>query len=171
MKKILSLAMMLLLVFALTGCKKAIPDLSGEELFSAKGNSDGRYFIYFYRKDCEGCKEIEPVIEQYITYIKEEPEKWGDKRPVYGFDISEKSKYGKIYRVYQGIDGEEENKQFYVRDAKTWEDLYIASTPSLIGVEKVDGKVIITFIASGSDNVGRTLAEHLGLTWQDQQQQ
>lgn len=160
MKKIFSLALLLVGLVLIAGCGKTkLKDLDADKLLS----TEGKYYVYFYREDCTGCQEVKPVIQQYLEAIQEE--KWSDKRRLYGFNITTGSGNEEIYRVYTGENGQGTDGKFFVNDVTKWDDLYIASTPALISVTVEDGVANIRYEAQGASVVTQALATHLGVDY------
>ena len=160
MKKVTILLVMMAILAVLSGCGKTkLNDLNQETLF----NAADRYYVYFYRDDCPACQEVYPVIVQYLEALQEE--KWQDKRPLFGFDISTGSNNESIYRAYSGSDGQGTEGRFFVDAATSFNQLYIAATPSLISITKTGNTIVARYEAQGADAITRVLATHLGVEY------
>lgn len=73
----------------------------------------------------------------------------------------EEDKY--IYREYTGSDGQGTDGKYYVNGVTRWEDLYIATTSSLIAINTdKDGNKIASYVAQGANGVVTHLENQLG---------
>jgi len=168
MKKISLLVLMLISIFVFVGCKKPgtlenVPAIDKEDIFNQK---EDEYFIYFQRLDCEDCETANPYVSLYATTRKEK-KSCNNKRPVYTVVLYTQSEKPKdeniIYREYTGIGGQGTDGKFYVDGVTKWQELYIASTASLIAIHtKSDGTRYATYCAQGSNNVVNYLFDQLG---------
>ena len=68
-----------------------------------------------------------------------------------------------IYREYTGSDGQGTDGKYFVDGVTKWEDLYIATTSSLIAINtRKDGTKVASYIAQGASNVVSHLENQLG---------
>lgn len=167
MRKLVFLVLVLFTVMVLSGCGEkgkleGVKNISVEDIFNQK---EDKYFIYFHRIECPDCEQSAPYVIQYANIIKNN-NNCGDKRKIYAvllYTESEKpglSTY--IYREYTGTDGEGTEGKYHVTGVKNWEELYIASTSSLISIStNTAGEKVARYVAQGSQNVNAALEEHL----------
>lgn len=112
------------------------------------------YYIFFVKESCPYCKKIKPDVNKYMAKVTELPE-FKDKPNVYMIDLKTSSYKSIICRSYnnKNNDGQGTDGKFYVDDALKWDDLYIASFPSLIKVEEIDGVKRAKYVAQGATKV------------------
>ncbi|MGD9605146.1 MAG: hypothetical protein AB7V00_03185 [Bacilli bacterium] len=172
MKKI-GLILLLLSLGFLVGCTKepgeleGVSNISPQDIFNQK---EDKYYIYFHRVDCADCEESSPYVINYAQIIKNY-EGCSDKRPIYAILLYTKSeKPGRttyIYREYEGEGGQGTENKYYVDGVTDWEDLYIASTSSLISVSKnTSGIKTSKYVAQGAQAVIDALNAQLGTCYQ-----
>lgn len=168
MKKFSLLIMLLLGLVLLTSCDGAakIPNvdkINKEEIFNQKEDT---YYIYFHKQNCSDCTQANDLVSQYAQLLKEK-DACSVKRKLYSVLLyTQTEKPGEdiyIFREYVGIDGQGNEGKFFVKDVLKWEDLYIASTSSLIIIRtNKDGEKYASFIAQGAQNVTDHLVNQLG---------
>lgn len=168
MKKIGLLVLVFFSIFFFSGCGKPgaienVKVISKEDIFNQEEDS---YFIFFQRLDCQDCEAAKPYVAQYATLLKEK-EACDDKRPVYTVVLYTKEEKPKdeviIYREYKGSDGQGTDGKYFVDGVTKWQDLYIASTSSLIAINtRRDGTKVASYAAQGASAVVTFLFNHLG---------
>jgi len=155
MKKLL-IIIVFCLIIVLSACQTRISNVKNidkQDIFTLEGTS--RYYIFFYRKDCEFCEVTKPTISMYNQYIKKY---CPNRRVIYGVVINKKNEIEPdIYRQYTWGGGEGKNGNYYVTGTTKWEELYIATTPALISISTriIDGveQRIANYIAQGSGDI------------------
>lgn len=173
MKKWLVVVVLFLAVWMLGGCKKeeALKDLALDEIFT----QEGTYFVYFYRDGCADCEQIKPIILSYIEILKSDPEEYEGKSMIYAVNLSVEENE-KIFRVYsnsrlQWGTGQGAELNFWVDGVTEADNLYIASTSSLISIgPNAEDDIIAQFEAQGYDAIYQRLAQHLNLPLEEAQQ-
>lgn len=155
MKKVFSLLVLIVLVFALSGCGSKLNDIKAEDIF----NQEGKYYVYFYKDGCSDCEDASAVVEEYMEQLKEDKNK--DKRKIYAVNLSD-SENSLIYRQYKGENGQGDEGNFFVNEVTEWNKLYIGETSALIVVgTNTEKEKFVTFKASGSDDITTVLGEEL----------
>ena len=168
MKKLGLLVVVLFSLFVLGACTKEgklenVDSINKEDIFNQE---EEVYYIYFHRIECPDCETSAPRIINY-ELIRQEKASCSDKRKIYSVLLYTKSEKPDedtyIYREYTGTDGEGQGTdgKYFVNGVTRWQDLYIATTSSLIAINtSKDGKVA-SFIAQGSSDIDAHLASQL----------
>ncbi|MDD3999331.1 MAG: hypothetical protein PHX62_00345 [Bacilli bacterium] len=165
MKKIFLLLVFVFMIATLFGCNnvgeiQGVKGIDREDIFN---QAEDDYYIYFHRLDCEDCEESIPYVIQYAQYVKDN-ENCKNKRKIYSvllYTKEEKPGEDLIYREYGG-DGQGTDGKFYVNGISNWEELYIASTSSLISVSTVNGVKKAYYAAQGWEKISESLQDQLG---------
>jgi thiol-disulfide isomerase/thioredoxin len=162
MKRIISLLLIVITMFVLVGCSKKTEfnEINAEEVFT----TEGKYFVYFYKDDCDDCEQTKPVIIDYMKKIEDDKE-LADKRKVYAVNLS-KPENASIYRAYNSVKygwGEGQGDgSFWVNGVSKLDNLFIGATSALISVgSDANGNRVANFQASGFDNISSTLTTYL----------
>lgn len=151
------LLMLIIYIFSFAyGCGKIESDMEGiknlvqQEIYEQK---EDKYLVFFYREGCSGCENVKPIVLKYIEYRKGRDE----CRKIYGFNLSNE-KNSVIYREYTP---EDDTIDFYVNKVTEWDKLYIASTPALLSVKKVNGVKQTSLVCSGDAKIKSYLNDEL----------
>lgn len=168
MKKIGLLVIVLLGIFVLSGCTakgelERVDNIKKEDIFNQE---EDMYYVYFHRINCEDCEQSAPRVIEY-SIIREEKAGCNEKRKVYAVLLYTKDEKPKdkthIYREYTGDDGQGTDGKYFVNGVTNWEDLYIASTSSLIAINtNSQGEKVASYIAQGANSVVSHLSAQLG---------
>ena len=168
MKKLGLLVVLLLSVFVLSACSGKgklanVDSIKKEDIFNQEEDA---YYVYFHRIDCSDCEQSSPSVIEYST-IRLEKAGCSTKRKVYSVLVYTKDeKPGEktyIYREYTGDDGEGTDGKYKVTGVTEWDDLYIATTSSLIAINtNKDGVKVASYVAQGASDVVSHLAAQLG---------
>lgn len=161
MKKFITLFVLAFILFGLTGCKSNAPkEITKDEIFT----QEGKYLVYFSKDGCEDCKNTNAIIKQYLKkYNTGEFEK---AKYIYKVNLSKEAN-SEIFRTYDSVklgwgDGQGEGGKFFVDGVKKADDLYIASTASLILIAtNSNGEKFATFVAAGYDDITTYLSNQL----------
>lgn len=165
MRKILLLLVMAFSIAILFGCKgkediAGVKSIRKEDIFKQK---EEQYFVYFHRPGCGDCEIAEKKVKEYVANLKKKECK--GKMKIYSVILyTEEEKPGEevyIYRAYQGEDGHGRRGDFYVIGVTDWQDLYIASTSSLITISTIGDVKMATAVAHGYASVTESLEEEL----------
>lgn len=162
MKKIGLMMILLLGIIMFSACGdrrnelEYVKNIKIEDIFNQKEDD---YFIYFHQVDCQDCENSDPVVINYARLVNERAG-CANKRKIYAVLLHSDSK---IFRVYSGSDGQGTDGKYFVDGVKNWEDLYIASTASMIAIStnSKDEKTA-TYVAQGSTKVNDQLNTQLG---------
>ena len=158
MKKILLIVFLLVQIFVFTGCKNDLDSITIGDQYIFQMEEEN-YYIYFYKDGCSSCELTSPLILENIKNLD---------KPIYAVNLHPKGESeSKIHRKFplgntaQGINGD-----FYVNGAKSWTELYIASTPALIEIVTVerDGEYVkrANFITNGETNITEYIKSLIG---------
>ncbi len=168
MKKFSLIIVLLFGLFMLSACDKSeklynVDNIKKENIFNQKEDS---YFVYFHRVECQDCEQVATTIIEYATIVKEYSS-CQQKRKIYSvllYTKAEKPKDGNlIYREYTGVDGQGTDGKYFVNGVTNWEDLYIASTSSLIAITtNKNGDKVASYQAQGAEAVAEKLIGQLG---------
>lgn len=166
MKKVFLLLVVLFSLIVFTGCSSGKLDgaknISKKDIFSQK---EDKYYIYFHKLNCQDCESTNPYVINYATLVKEN-ENCSGKRAIYVVLVHSQADKPNdkniIYRAYDGSGGQGTDGKFFVDGVTRWEDLYIASTSSLIQVDtNKEGIKVARYVAQGSSSVINSLNEQL----------
>ena len=140
MKRI-NIILLIILIAVLTGCKDKnveIKSLIRNEIYT----QEEEYFVYFYKDNCGYCELTKPIILNYLKALEKRNN--SGKRVVYGFDLSNSENIfdngeaeSGIYRAFEGETSHgvgEAKGNYKVNKVTSWDNLYIASVPSLISI-------------------------------------
>lgn len=159
-KKPLFILIIILTLFAFTGCKKN-NDMSGVKNLIRQGvfeQKEEKYYIFCYRDGCDGCEQTKPYIMAYLKALKDP--KYKDCRKLYGLNLSDEKNYT-MYVSNKKEGGQGTDGRFWVDGVTNWEDLMIGSTPSLITIYVKDGVKTAQYAAQGKEKICNVLNEQL----------
>ncbi len=167
------LFILILSLFMLAGCGSVPGELQGvsnikkQDIFMQKLD---KYYVYFHRVECADCDQSAPYVINYAQILKS-VEACKDKRPIYAVLLYTKSEKPNestyIYREYEGSDGQGTNGKYFVDGVMSWEELYIASTSSLISISTNTSNVkVAKYIAQGAEAVIQALDDQLGTCYE-----
>lgn len=111
------------------------------------------YYVFIMRDGCSWCEKIQNDVKRYIYLTNEE--QFNKVKKLYVINLYTNSVRSTIFRSY------EENNGFYVDEAKSWDELYISSTPTLIEITEVDDVRSAKIIETGATAIKDTLNNSL----------
>lgn len=128
---------------------KYYEEIEDNQIFNQKEN---RYFVYFMKDGCTYCEKAKPKVLEYASNAN--TSKYKNSPKVYVVNLKKNGKSSKILREYT-----DNESGTFVDGAKTWDELYIPSTPTLI---EISGEVpTAKLVAIGTTNVVNTLNKSL----------
>ena len=133
---------------ALWEINKDYDSIDENQIFTQIGNS---YYVYIYRDGCSWCEKISERVKAYLYKI--ELSNYSESIKVYPLNLTKDGVKASIFRTYTGSDGEGSEGTYKVTGATDISDMYIASTPALIRIDRLESSAIATFITSGATNV------------------
>lgn len=160
MKKIF-IFLVLFFCVILSACKKdeeLLKTINDNEIFLME---ESAYYIFFSKDDCKYCDAARPEVISYLEQINSNSKKYKNCRTVYEVNIKTEDWKSSISRVYKGEGGQGTDNKFYVNGVMKWDDLYIASTPSLIAIYEVDGVRKAKYLAQTKSGVINYLKDTL----------
>lgn len=161
MKKIGLIMILILGMVMFTACGNKneleyVKNIKVEDIFNQKEDD---YFIYFHQVDCQDCEQSDPVVINYAMNI-DKRSGCASKRKIYAVLLHPDSK---IFRAYNGSNGQGTDGKYFVNGVTEWEDLYIASTASMIAIStNLKGEKTASYVAQGSSRVNEELNTQLG---------
>ena len=118
-----------------------------------------KYLVYLMKDGCTYCNKIKEDVNEYIYNLFDE--KYKNSTPLYIVNLKPTNgSRSQILRAYSGNGGEDDGNTF-VTGAKSIDELYIPSTPTLISVSYVEGEMVAKLEAIGSTNVVKALEKNL----------
>lgn len=124
--------------------------IKDEDIFN---QSEEEYYVFFVKENCPYCIAAKPLVNDVYNQINAEESQLKGKINIYQVVLQESGYKSKIFRVYSGEDGQGTDNKYFVDGVTKWDDLYIATTPSLIKISVVDGVKTATYVAQGKTKV------------------
>ncbi len=106
--------------------------IDDEKVFDA--TNDDKYLIYFMKDDCTYCEKIKADVLKYI-YLQNKDE-YNYAYKLFVVNLKTKDKTSSIYKKNEAGD------DVFVDGAKTIDELYVTSTPTLIEIDNKVAKLV-----------------------------
>lgn len=132
---ILSVFLLTMVLAMQTSCKKPVEENTDITKYSQINTTtyknvlkttSGKYFVFIMGNTCSACEELESVICEYATLVKDKP---GGYVPLYLLNVSDTENNGDIIAT----DGDDSYSNF--QGTTNYENIKITDTPGFLVVE------------------------------------
>lgn len=124
--------------------------IKDEDIFN---QNEEEYYVFFVKENCPYCIEAKPLVNDAYKKINAEGSELKGKVNIYQVVLKETGYMSKIFRSYKGENGQGTDNKYYVDGVTKWDDLYIATTPSIIKISVVEEVKTATYVAQGKTKV------------------